>query len=81
MFIFTGKVMRWAPVSQIVKDYPWREDVTRCSKTAKRLPRERRFSQNNELNLETEDLSQCSYLDKLDFEKKAIHLICPGVFS
>ena len=52
MFTFTGKVMRWAPASQIIKDYPWLEHVTRCSTTAKQLPREQRFSQNSELNLE-----------------------------
>lgn len=69
------------PFIQIKTDLPCRDEVTSCSETAKRLLREQGASHDNKLNLETEDWSQRSYLDKLEFEKKAIHLICPGLFS
>lgn len=65
----------------MITDLPSCDEETSCSETAKCLLRQQEASPDNERNLETEDWSQRAYLDKLDFEKKAIHLICPGAFS
>lgn len=65
---------------QIVTDSPRCGEVISYVETAQRLLRQRGASHDNKLNWKTEDWSQSSYLDKLDIEKKAIHLLCPGVF-
>lgn len=81
--VYFGCMRQWDVylLTQIRTDLPRRDEVISSSKTAKRLLRQRGASHDNKLNWKTEDWSQRSYLDKLDFEKKAIHLICPGVFS
>lgn len=65
----------------MITDLPSCDEETSCSETAKCLLRQQEASPGDERNLETEDWSQRPYLDKLNFEKKAIHLICPGAFS
>lgn len=67
--------------TQVITDRLSCDEETSGSETAKCLLRQQEASPDNKPNLETEDWSQRPYLDKLDFEKKAIHLICPGAFS
>lgn len=67
--------------AQTITDLPRGVEETSCSESAKCLLRQQEAGVDDERNLETEDGSQRPYLDKLDFEKKAIHLMCPGAFS
>lgn len=65
----------------MITDLPGCDEQTSGLEAAKCILRQQEARPDNERNLETEDWSQRPYLDKLDFEEKAIHLICPGAFS